>query len=50
VLNGLVGGIGGYYYAHYYDRSYKDYYVKRNELVTGSGPKIEEKSKSEPRN
>lgn len=27
VLNGLSRGVGGYYYAHYYDRSYKDYYL-----------------------
>lgn len=44
VLNGLAGGIGGYYYAHYYDRSYKDYYVKRSELEEGTGAKIVEKT------
>lgn len=44
VLNGLKGGIGGYYYAHYYDRSYKDYYVKRSEFAGGSGEKIQEKN------
>jgi capsular exopolysaccharide synthesis family protein len=42
ILNGLAGGIGGYYYSHYYDRSYKDYYVKRGEASRGRGPKIEE--------
>ena len=31
VLNGLTGGIGGYYYAHYYDKSYKTYYVDKSE-------------------
>jgi len=25
----LAGGVGGYYYSHYYDKSYKDYYVGR---------------------
>jgi succinoglycan biosynthesis transport protein ExoP len=44
VLNGLTGGIGGYYYSHYYDKSYKDYYVKHAEAVTGAGPKIVERS------
>lgn len=27
VLNGLDQNIGGYYYQHYYDKSYKQYYV-----------------------
>ena len=27
VLNGLNLAVSGYYYAQYYDRSYKDYYV-----------------------
>ncbi len=27
VLNGLDRNIGGYYYQHYYDKSYKQYYV-----------------------
>jgi len=27
VLNGLSMGVSGYYYAQYYDKSYKDYYV-----------------------
>lgn len=31
ILNGLSGGLGGYYYSHYYDKSYKSYYVDRNE-------------------
>ena len=28
VLNGLNLAVSGYYYAQYYDRSYKDYYVE----------------------
>ena len=40
ILNGLTGGIGGYYYSHYYDKSYKDYYVRNAEATTGVGPKI----------
>lgn len=40
ILNGLSGGIGGYYYSHYYDRSYKNYYVTRAESLNGSGSKI----------
>lgn len=31
VLNGLKGGISGYYYSHYYDKSYKQYYVNTDE-------------------
>jgi polysaccharide biosynthesis transport protein len=31
ILNGLSGGIGGYYYSHYYDKSYKNYYVDKSE-------------------
>ena len=31
ILNGLSGGIGGYYYSHYYDKSYKHYYVDKSE-------------------
>ena len=27
VLNGLNVAVSGYYYAQYYDKSYKDYYV-----------------------
>jgi succinoglycan biosynthesis transport protein ExoP len=27
VLNGLNLAVSGYYYAQYYDKSYKDYYV-----------------------
>jgi len=42
VLNGLSGGIGGYYYSHYYDRSYKGYYVTKAEGANGAGPKISE--------
>lgn len=30
ILNGLTGGVGGYYYAQYYGRRYKDYYVSNN--------------------
>jgi succinoglycan biosynthesis transport protein ExoP len=49
VLNGLTGGLGGYYYSHYYDRSYKDYYVKRAEAEGGPGSKISETGKSKRR-
>jgi capsular exopolysaccharide synthesis family protein len=31
ILNGLSGGVGGYYYSHYYDKSYKAYYVQTDE-------------------
>jgi succinoglycan biosynthesis transport protein ExoP len=31
ILNGLSGGLGGYYYSHYYDKSYKHYYVDKSE-------------------
>ncbi len=27
ILNGLNVAVSGYYYAQYYDKSYKDYYV-----------------------
>jgi succinoglycan biosynthesis transport protein ExoP len=40
VLNGLSGGVGGQYYSHYYDRSYKGYYVTNAESKNGKGPKI----------
>jgi Mrp family chromosome partitioning ATPase len=42
VLNGLTGGQGGYYYSHYYHKSYKDYYVTKSEEMNGNGPKIVE--------
>ncbi len=45
VLNGLTGGVGGYYYSHYYSKSYKDYYVTRAEEINGSGAKIAEPGK-----
>ena len=32
VLNGLTGGVGGYYYSHYYDKSYKNYYVTKTPI------------------
>lgn len=31
ILNGLNGGLGGYYYSHYYDKSYKAYYVNTDD-------------------
>ena len=31
ILNGLNGGVGGYYYSHYYDKTYKSYYVDKSE-------------------
>ncbi|HEX3730386.1 MAG TPA: CpsD/CapB family tyrosine-protein kinase, partial [Opitutaceae bacterium] len=31
VLNGLKGGVGGYYYSHHYDKSYKQYYVNTDD-------------------
>jgi Mrp family chromosome partitioning ATPase len=30
VLNGLNVAVSGYYYAQYYDKSYKDYYVMKS--------------------
>ena len=39
VLNGLDQNIGGYYYQHYYDKSYKQYYVTAND--DGEGPRRE---------
>ena len=42
VLNGLTGGVGGYYYSHYYDKSYSKYYITRSEEQTGEGGKIVE--------
>lgn len=39
VLNGLDQNIGGYYYQHYYDKSYKQYYVTTND--DGEGPRRE---------
>jgi succinoglycan biosynthesis transport protein ExoP len=43
VLNGLSGGVGGYYYSHYYAKSYKDYYITKTELNGGGTGKIEDK-------
>jgi len=42
VLNGLTGGVGGYYYSHYYDKSYEKYYVTKSEELNGDGGKIVE--------
>jgi capsular exopolysaccharide synthesis family protein len=42
VLNGLTGGVGGYYYSHYYDKSYSKYYITRSEELNGDGGKIVE--------
>lgn len=42
ILNGLAGGVGGYYYAQYYGRSYKDYYLHDAKHANGAGPKIVE--------
>ena len=53
VLNGLTGGIGGYYYSHYYaayyDKSYKNYYVTAAEEGNGDGVKISENGQSTAR-
>jgi succinoglycan biosynthesis transport protein ExoP len=49
VLNGLTGALGGYYYSHYYDKSYKEYYVTRAEELGGSGAKIAEPTQRPPR-
>ena len=46
VLNGLSGGLGGYYYSQYYHKSYKDYYVTKSEELNGAGPKIAEVGKN----
>ena len=40
ILNGLTGGLGGYYYSHYYHKSYKQYYVTKSEEMNGMGHKI----------
>ena len=45
ILNGLTGGMGGYYYSHYYAKSYKDYYVTKAEEMNGTGIKISEPAK-----
>jgi capsular exopolysaccharide synthesis family protein len=42
ILNGLKAGIGGYYYAQYYGRRYKDYYVARPTSQNGSAHKVPE--------
>jgi hypothetical protein len=34
ILNGLNLSVSGYYYAQYYDKSYKDYYVVMDEPKT----------------
>ena len=39
VLNGLDRNIGGYYYQHYYDKSYKQYYVTEETDDDGEGPR-----------
>ena len=39
VLNGLDRNIGGYYYQHYYDKSYKQYYVTEETEDDGEGPR-----------
>ena len=36
VLNGLNLAVSGYYYAQYYDKSYKDYYVTMAKQDPGS--------------
>jgi succinoglycan biosynthesis transport protein ExoP len=36
VLNGLNLAVSGYYYAQYYDKSYKDYYVTMAKQVPGT--------------
>jgi ABC-type uncharacterized transport system permease subunit len=46
ILNGLSGGLGGYYYSHYYHKSYKNYYVTKSEETSGRGPKIVESGKN----
>jgi capsular exopolysaccharide synthesis family protein len=49
VLNGLDQNIGGYYYQHYYDKSYKQYYVTATD--DGEGPRREapvRRSKKQP--
>jgi hypothetical protein len=46
VLNGLSGGLGGYYYSHYYHKSYKNYYVSKSDELNGSGQKIVEVPKA----
>jgi polysaccharide biosynthesis transport protein len=39
VLNGLDRNIGGYYYQHYYDKSYKQYYVTEEADDAGDTPR-----------
>jgi polysaccharide biosynthesis transport protein len=46
ILNGITGGLGGYYYSHYYHKTYEEYYVTKSEEMDGSGPKIVEVRKS----
>ncbi|MDB6114736.1 MAG: ptk [Lacunisphaera sp.] len=38
VLNGLNLAVSGYYYAQYYDKSYKDYYVTMSRKEPGDSP------------
>jgi succinoglycan biosynthesis transport protein ExoP len=39
VLNGLNLAVSGYYYAQYYDKSYKDYYVDASKSDEDGGPR-----------
>jgi capsular exopolysaccharide synthesis family protein len=41
VLNGLDQNIGGYYYQHYYDKSYRQYYVSAANDKPGEAPRRE---------
>ena len=45
VLNGLNLAVSGYYYAQYYDKSYKDYYVVG---ASDDGPDVRDAEKKEP--
>jgi len=38
VLNGLNLTVSGYYYAQYYDKSYKDYYITMSKREKGEAP------------
>ena len=37
ILNGLNLAVSGYYYAQYYDKSYKDYYVSMSKGDASDG-------------
>ena len=37
ILNGLNLAVSGYYYAQYYDKSYKDYYVTQKSDLDARG-------------